>query len=244
MKTRLLTSFFTAVLLSATAHATPMIMTLDSDAAFNELDFDKVVGANVRWGNGMNNGDWEYSVVDANDNPQDARQFEWSTTGNNLHGFEFQHRPDQGIFRAGIFQGTPNNRDYLSEGTVAAGNPNALFFRVRSNAANGLFASLSNIGIAFFDDNFVLQDVVSLGDLLGTAGDVGYLGLVDDRLSGIFAVTALGSFTAPGGGRGSLPAYQAKLGILDGTPSTEIPLPGTLALFGAALFGVGLRRRR
>jgi len=243
MKIRLLTSFFTAALLSAAAHATPMIMTLDSDTAFNDLDFDKVVGANVRWGNGVTNGDWEYSVVDANDNPQDARQFEWSTTGNNPHGFDFQHRPDLGTFSAGIFQGVPSP-GYRSEGTVAAGNPNALFFRVRSDATSGRFASLLNISIAFFDDNFGLQDVLLLGDLLGTAGDVGYLGLVDDRLSGIFAVGAIGSFTAPGGGRGSLPAYQAKLGILDGIPSTEIPLPGTLALFGAALCGVGLRRRR
>ena len=237
MKIRLPIAFFATVLLAATAHAAPMIITLDSDAAFNELDFDKVVGANVRWGNGMNNGDWEYSVVDANDNPQDARQFEWFTSGDDLHGFTLRHLPDQGISST-VSGGLP------STGTVADGDPNALFFRVRSDAANGRFASLLIISIAFFDDNFAVQEVMLLESLLGTDGDVGYLGLVDDRLSGIFAVGAIGSFTAPDGGRGSLPGYQVKLGMLEGIPSTEIPLPGTLALFGAALCGVGLRRRR
>jgi len=242
-KTILITALLGASLLTATGHATPIM--LDSDAAFNALDFDKLVGANVRWGDSAGNATWEVSVVDGNDAPLDQQQFEW-TTGSDDNGHTLGATIDQDSFWFRVAQQTGSGVAVaISEGDMPAGNPNALFFRVRSDDDSDRFASLRGLNLSFWDDaGTTILDTLVLGDLLGSAGDVQYLGLIDDRLSGLFTIGGLGFLEAPDGSQGSLPAYQIKLGILDGVPGSEIPLPGTLLLLGGGLLGLGLRQRR
>lgn len=79
--------------------------------------------------------------------------------------------------------------------------------------------------------------------LLGLVGLLLAVGQLMRRILGNI-ISSRRYFTAPDGSRGSLPAYQIKIGMLDSIPATEIPLPSTLALLGGALFGVGLQRRR
>ncbi len=212
------------------AHAAPF--TLDSDAEFGtwaaDNSFSKLFGGNVRWGNGAENGDWEFSVVDGSDMPVDQQQHAWGE-GDNEHTSSFYFNANTGdatLSLGGIGQ---------SDGNFFEAMPNTLFLRAAENM-DQTAAMLDNILIEFADDT-----AINLGSLIGDS-DAQWIGYVDPRLAMGFSVTTQSALIDGGKtGRGSRPMYQYKVGISE---VTDVPEPASIGLMAAGLIGAGVLRRR
>jgi len=197
-----------------------------SDADFlANANFTKEFGGNVRWGNAGTSGDWEYSVVDANDIPIGAgnpKQHAWSgSPSTNDHGVSFDY---DGVGTITLDPSLPNGASV--ETGFSAGAINALAIRARADSGDEA-QLLSPITITF---DLGGPNVV-LGTLTGD-GNAEYVVVLDSRFAGGFEVTADAQLKD---GSGSLPQYGFKAGI--------IPEPGTAVLVGSGLLLLGLRRR-
>ena len=201
---------------AGSAHATT-IFSYASDAEFLASGFSKVAGVNVRWGNGDTNGDWEFSVVDGNDSPQDQQLVRWSDHGIPELNVDFD---DQGI----LADLDSTSGDIAESSWLAnLGGYNTVLIRAKSTDSLNLVDILVNGN--------------SLGSLSGDS-DAEYVGIsVEDFISGSLSL----SFTADPGS-GSDPGLQVKFGSL---PPASVPEPGSLGLLalGAAGIVAGSRRR-
>lgn len=201
---------------TGSVHATPSF-TYDSDAEFLASGFNKVGGVNARWGNDATNGDWEFSVVDGNDSPQDQQQVQWSGKGVPELSADFD---ENGIFAdLGFSDRSPGLE---SNWETSLGGYNTVLFRAKATESLEL--------------TDIFLNGVSLGALSGDE-DANYLGVsMDEFISGSLSF----NFTADPGS-GSDPGLQVKFGSL---PPTAVPEPGTLVLFSLGLLGLGAARRR
>jgi hypothetical protein len=220
-----------ALLLAGTP-ASALVISYASDADFlANAAFVKDFGANVRWGNGQANGDWEYSVVDASDLPLaggNPKQHDWQA-GANLHDYLLDYDSAGGTVSLALSDGGGPFPSGVSSGapTVAPGL-NALAIRARANFGDA--ADLYSPITVVFDlggPNAVLGPVV--GD-----GDAEYLVLVDARLAGGFQVFGAANLQD---GSGSLPQYGFKVGHV------AVPEPAACLLLLTGVAG-GLARRR
>lgn len=237
-----------AALAGAACPVQAALLLFDSDAAFLAGPaFTKVGGANVRWGNGATNGDWEYAIVNASDVPVAGAQGQlawpsipvYGAGTNDVANMQFSYS-----FGASGLQ-TLTLRDVNSNvigdigaasGTVAlpAGGVNTL--AVRAKASSGDYAAVGSGSDPGFRVNFTSGGFFDIGRLAGDA-NAEYAVLVDERLAGGFAITDLATLHD---GRGSDPMWQFKVGI------SPIPLPSALPLLalGLGASGLLLRRRR
>ena len=199
------------------------VVTFASDTDFIAYQsgggFTKQFGGNVRWGNGLNNGDWEYAVVDGGDIPIGAvGQAPWG--GSNAHDVAF-------TFDAGASSATLDLGGIGSVARSVVGAPTSVFARIKDSVTVFSTLSLIEIDLAY---NGVGVDY-SLNLLTGDA-DAEYWGVEDPNLQYGFTITSDASLDGPRTA-GSDPMYQFKVGI---------PSPATLGLFG--LGGLAASRRR
>lgn len=212
-----------ALTTAAAAHA-GIATTFNSDADFiayqNSGAFTKQFGGNVRWGNGLGNGDWEYSVVNGSDLPIGAvGQTPWS--GSNQHTVTFSF--DAGAGASTLALGGIGS---LTRSVSAA--PTALFARVRDSET--LFSSLSQIQV---DLAFNGPGIDYSFNLLTGDADAEYWGVIDPNLQFGFTATASAALEGPRSS-GSDPMYQFKVGV---------PAPGALTLLALGAMVAGRRRR-
>lgn len=197
------------------------VVTFSTDAAFVSYQssggFTKTFGGNVRWGNGLSSGDWEYAIVDGSDTPIGAvANTAWS--GVNTHPVTFTYAGGSATLTlSGI--GTITR-------SVATG-PTSLFARVRDSESP--FSSLTNIRVDLASNGVGVDYVFAT--LTGDA-NAEYWGIEDANLSAGFTITADAELAGPHSS-GSDPMYQFKIGV---------PTPGALAMFGLA--GIVTSRRR
>jgi hypothetical protein len=218
-------------LLLGSAPASALVISYASDADFlANAAFVKDFGANVRWGNGGPSGDWEYSVVDANDIPLaggNPKQHDWQA-GANLHDYVLDYDSGAGSVSLSLSDGGGPFPGGVSSGTPAvAPGLNALAIRARSNLGDA--ADVDSPITVVFDlggPNAVLGPVI--GD-----GDAAYLVLVDARLAGGFQVFGAANLQD---GSGSLPQYGFKLGHV------AVPEPAACLLLLGGVAGAIARR--
>ncbi len=208
--------------LACVAPAAAGTLTFNSDAEFitNEASgaFTKTFGGNVRWGDGLNAGDWEYAIVNASDVPIGApANSPW--TGTNLHSVTFTY---DGVGSATLALGGIGS---LTRSVPVA--PTVFFARVRDSATPFSELSMIEVDLAY---NGVGVDY-SYNLLLGDA-NAEYWGVSDANLSAGFTIRAAANLAGPRTA-GSDPMYQFKIGV---------PAPGSAALLGVA--GVLAARRR
>lgn len=195
-----------------------------SDAEFlADANFTKFFGGNVRWGNAGPSGDWEYSVVDANDIPLlpgNPNQHAWAPgPAPNDHDVTFSYDG------AGFLLLDPSLPNGASTASGVSGTGiNALAIRARADGGDAA-SLLDPITISFLSGG---PDVV-LSGLSGDA-DAEYIVVIDPRFADGFSVDAAARLQD---GSGSLPQYGFKVGF--------IPEPGTALLVGA---GLALMARR
>jgi hypothetical protein len=208
--------------LSAT-HAGASVLSFASDADFiayqNAGGFAKNFGANVRWGDALPVGDWEYAIVNGADVPIGTpANSPWA--GTNAHDVTFTFNPagTSTLTLAGIGSITRS----------VPGSPSVLFARVKDSASP--FSSLTNIAIDLAYNGVGVDYTFS--SLLGDP-NAEYWGVSDANLAAGFTLTADASLDGPRTA-GSDPMYQFKVGI---------PAPGAAALLGLAGL-VATRRRR
>lgn len=199
------------------------ISLLASDADFladaAATSWVKEFGGNVRWGNNAANGDWEFSVVNEADFPQD----QVNTAISGAHPLIFDYSSGAASLAVGQLG--------LSEwAPLPVGQLNTMYIRAK--------ADTDNVSVM---DNLYLT-VGGVGYDLGTlAGDCNaqYLKIVDSGFSGDWQLTGTGALSADGTPRGSDPMYQVKIGI------TSVPdVAGTAILLGIALGSFGMLRSR
>jgi hypothetical protein len=178
-----------------------------------QAGFTKAFGANVRWGNGATNGDWEYAVVNGADAPFGAPgQAGWTS----LPAYPAQ------VFDFAYGGGTATlTLDGLAPHSGTVGSPaiNALAIRARAGAGDAA-------GVAPFTLNLTSGGSVAFAALAGDA-DAEYLMLIDPRLAGGFWIDDAGASLKDGSG--SLPQWGLKVGV------STVPLPAAAWLFLAGL---------
>lgn len=204
------------------ATAAAGVITFGSDAAFNAYQssgaFSKTFGGNVRWGDALPVGDWEYAIVNGADLPIIApANTPWAGTNAHRVTFSYDGAGNATLALGGIGAIT----------RAVPGGPTSLMARVRDSESP--FSNLSNIRIDLAY-NGVGVDYV-LGLLAGDA-NAEYWGIEDANLSAGFTLTADAVLDGPRSS-GSDPMYQFKVGI---------PTPGAAALLG--LGGLLAARRR
>lgn len=213
-----------AALMTPFVSASASVLTFSSDAAFNVYQnsglFTKTFGGNVRWGNGLGNGDWEYSIVDTSDTPIGAvGQTPW--TGTNLHDAAFS------------YDGAGNSTLSLSGiGSLTRAvpvDPTVLFARVRDSETPFSYLAQIDIDLAYNGVGVDYSHVLLTGD-----PDAEYWGVSDDNLRFGFSVTANANLDGPRTA-GSDPMYQFKVGV---------PAPSSLAALGLGGVLAARRRRR
>ena len=214
-------SALAAVAVSGTA-AWAGVVTFSSDADFISYEssgaFSKTFGGNVRWGDGLAVGDWEYAIVNGADVPIGSpANSAWS--GTNAHGVTFSYNGagSATLTLAGIGSITRSVVD----------GPTALFARVKDSTTPLSLLSNIQIDLAY---NGVGVDYAF--DVLNGDANAEYWGVVDTHLSAGFTLTADAVLDGPRSA-GSDPMYQFKVGV---------PAPGAAALLG--LGGLLAARRR
>jgi hypothetical protein len=209
---------------------------LENDAELIALQtagkFTKTFGGNIRWGNNDTNGDWEYSVVDASDNPilpSNPKQVKW-TDYSPTHSYSFSFNSASNSAALGLTMSKDSGSIALdiSSGSVTHAQINAIIFRAK--AADGDVASLLKPIIINFTSGGSLQ----LESLTGDSDAQSFL-LVDDRLAEGFTVTGAATLAD---GRGSLPMYQFKVGF------STVPVPAAVWLLGTGLVGLAALKKR
>lgn len=207
--------------LAAGSAAQAGVITFSSDAAFiayeNSGGFTKTSGANVRWGSGLANGDWEYAIVDANDIPIGAvGQTAWA--GTNTHTVTLDS------------SGGGLELSLSEIGTISRAVPQgstSLFVRVRDSESP--FSQLAAIEVDLAYNGIGVDYTYSA--LVGDA-NAEYWGIEDPNMATGFTVAAIATLDGPRTS-GSDPMYQFKIGV---------PAPGAAGLL--ALGGLALARRR
>ncbi|MEL6318124.1 MAG: PEP-CTERM sorting domain-containing protein [Pseudomonadota bacterium] len=224
---RLLIVLAAAVAIATPAAAGPLSFSSDSD--FLAADFDKLGGANVRWGNGASNGDWEYSVVNGVDAPigNGPLQHDWQPGGNSHACCDpvIAYDGDNLTLDAGLDNG-------VATGAIGGG-ANTILFRAKAGADQT--ADIFGIFLTY------AGGVVDLGSLFGD-GDAEYVGFVDPLLSQGFSISFADGALIDGGAnpKGSSPLWQIKVGVTE----TTVSEPGVIGLFGLGLIGLAFAARR
>lgn len=217
------TAICAAVVAASVVPANAAITTLASDADFLALQssggFSKTFGGNVRWGDALPVGDWEYAIVNSADSPIGSpANSPWA--GSNAHTVTFTYD--------GAGSATLALSGIGSVTRAVPVDPTIFFARVRDSAS--IFSELTSIAVDLASTGPGVD--YSYASLVGD-GDAEYWGVSDPNLRFGFTITANVSLDGPRTS-GSDPMYQFKVGI---------PAPGAatlLAISGAAL----LRRRR
>lgn len=204
------------------AAASASVLTFNSDADFiayqNSGAFSKTFGGNVRWGDALPVGDWEYAIVNGADVPIGSpANSPWTGTNSHAVTFSYNGAGSATLSLAGIGSVT---RSVLDAPTV-------LFARIKDSASP--FSQLSHIQIDLAY-NGVGVDYAS--NLLTGDANAEYWGVVDANLSAGFTIIADAVLDGPRSA-GSDPMYQFKVGV---------PSPGAAALLG--LGGLFATRRR
>lgn len=200
------------------------VMTFASDADFIAYqsggNFTKTFGGNVRWGDGLAVGDWEYSIVNGSDIPVGSpANTPWE--GTNVHQVVFSYD--------GAGNATLSLSGIGSLTRSVASDPTVLFARVKDSVSP--WSELSNIEIDLAYNGAGVD--YSLGLLAGDA-NAQYWGVIDENLRFGFTLTADAVLDGPRTS-GSDPMYQFKVGV---------PAPGAAALIGLAGLSAARRRRR
>ncbi len=203
--------------------ASASVVTFSSDAAFvayqNSGAFSKTFGGNVRWGDALAAGDWEYAIVNGADVPIGSpANSPWAGTNAHTVTFSYDGAGSSTLSLSGIGSITRS---------VASG-PTVFFARVRDSASP--FSQLSNIRVDLAYNGLGVDYTFSL--LSGDA-NAEYWGVVDANLSAGFTITADAELSRPRTS-GSDPMYQFKVGV---------PSPGAAALLGVAGLLASRRRR-
>lgn len=201
---------------AGSAHATTTF-NYNSDAEFQNSGFSKVGGVNVRWGDSIaTGGDWEFSVVDGSDTPQDEQNVNWSDHGVPELRVDFDAQ--------GISADLDSTSGEIAQSSwmTNLGGYNTVLFRAKAT------------------DQLQITDIflngMSLGGLTGDS-DANYIGVtVEDLLSGSLSL----NFTASPG-NGSDPGLQVKFGNL---PTASVPEPSSLGLFALGMAGIFAASRR
>jgi hypothetical protein len=199
------------------------VVTFSSDADFIAYQasgaFTKIYGGNVRWGDALPTGDWEYAIVNGADVPiSSPANAAWAGTNAHAVTFTYNGAGSATLTLAGIGSITRSVADA----------PSVLFARVKDSASP--FSTLSNIRVDLAYNGVGVDYSSSL--LTGDA-NAEYWGVVDTNLSAGFTITADAELSGPRTA-GSDPMYQFKVGV---------PSPGAAALLGIGGL-VATRRRR
>lgn len=212
------------VVIATASQAGAGVMNFSSDTDFitfqNSGGFTKTFGGNVRWGDALPVGDWEYAIVNGSDVPiGGAANSPWA--GSNSHSVTFSY---DGAGASTLALGSIGS---LTRAVPA--DPTVIFARVRDSATPFSFLSSIAIDLAFNGPGVDYSYSLLTGD-----NDAEYWGVSDANLRFGYTLTAQASLDGPRTS-GSNPMYQFKVGV---------PSPGAaslLALGAAAALG---RRRR
>ena len=178
--------------------------------------FEKLMGANMRWGNNGMSGDWEYGVVSASDVPTAQGQTIWTATRNFRFVFD-------GVLASLTLGG--DNGGTISSSFLLPDPVSTLAFRVSASSANS--ASMSNLRVSY-GGLTVFRDLLSVDE--PTQGQEYWI-LQDTRLVDGFVIE--GDVWLGSDGKGSVPMAQVKVGTSHVTPE-----PATLLLLLTGLLGV------
>lgn len=203
---------------SACSLAHAGVITFSSDAAFiayeNSGGFAKTYGANVRWGSGLANGDWEYAIVDANDIPIGAvGQTVWA--GSNTHTVTLDSSGGGLELSLG---GIGTISRLVPEGSTS------LFVRVRDSESP--FSQLASIEVDLAYNGIGVDYVYNT--LVGDA-DAEYWGIEDPNMATGFTVAAIATLAGPRTA-GSDPMYQFKIGVPAPAAACVVSLGGLMVL--------------
>ncbi len=216
-----------AMAIGTAGSASAAFIEYGNDAEFLASGFNKVGGVNLRWGDSPANGDWEFSVVNGNDLPQDQKQVNWGDAAFPSLSAMFS---DNSIAAELELNQNIDISSIWAPG--ALGSFNTILFRAKAD--DGQSAILTNIVVN--GDSSTLS-----GGLSGDA-DAQYVGI---SMNDFFSDATSLSFDFTGGGPGSdgsVPGIQVKFGYL---PPASVPEPGTLGLLALGAFGlVGASRKR
>lgn len=204
------------------ATASASVVTFNSDADFIAYQssgaFTKTFGGNVRWGDALPVGDWEYAIVNGADVPIGSpANSPWAGTNTHAVTFSYNGAGSATLALSGIGS--------ITRSVVEA--PTVLFARVKDSVSP--LSLLSNIQIDLAYNGVGVDYAYNL--LTGDA-NAEYWGVVDANLSAGFTITADAVLDGPRSA-GSDPMYQFKVGV---------PSPGAAALLG--LGGLFAARRR
>lgn len=225
------------------------IVEFASDAAFNNQfapSFSKTFGVQTREGASGTTGDWETGIIRPDFTTYTQGQADW--TSDDTHDFSFE------MSNAGLVSHTITELDSATTGLTAsptnatAANTIAIRARTGTKDSNGnsdgtVASTLSNLQLTI--DNIVFD----LGTATSLAGDndAQYIVLTGLDLTSGFDLSGNATFDVGAfQSGGSRVMYEIKVGVYEEEPSPPagVPTPPTLALLGAGLVGLGIRRLR
>jgi hypothetical protein len=194
------------------------VVTLNSDAEFIALQtsgaFAKTFGGNVRWGDALAAGDWEYAIVNSGDFPIGSpANSPW--TGTNAHDVTFTYD--------GVGSATLALSGIGSITRAVPPTASVMFARVKDSVSPLSLLSNITLDLAFNGVGVDYSYSLLTGD-----SNAEYWGVIDPNLQLGFTLRANAVLDGPRSA-GSDPMYQFKVGVPEPGTALLVCLGGLLA---------------